>query len=98
MRLLAMVGPGEKRVLDIGCSSGYLARPLVDRGCTVVGIERDPEAALAARDVCEEVIVGDVEELQLPFDHGVVRCRLCAAISSSTCATQRASSLGCGPT
>ena len=42
VRLLALVGAGEKRVLDVGCSSGYLARPLVERGCTVVGIERDP--------------------------------------------------------
>ena len=42
-----------KRVLDIGCSSGYLARPLVERGCTVVGIERDPVAGhdRAARDL-----------------------------------------------
>jgi 2-polyprenyl-3-methyl-5-hydroxy-6-metoxy-1,4-benzoquinol methylase len=77
MRLLAMVGPGEKRVLDIGCSSGYLARPLVERGCTVVGIERDPQAAGAARDVCEEVIVGDVEELELPFEHESFDVVLC---------------------
>ena len=43
-KLLALVDEG-KRVLDIGCSSGYLARPLVQRGCTVVGIEQDPIAA-----------------------------------------------------
>lgn len=77
MRLLAMVGAGEKHVLDIGCSSGYLARPLVERGCTVVGIERDPQAAEAARDVCEEVIVGDVEELDLPFEHESFDVVLC---------------------
>ena len=65
-KLLALVGSG-KRVLDVGCSSGYLARPLVARGCTVVGIEQDPAAAEAAREICEEVILGDVEELELPF-------------------------------
>ncbi len=77
MRMLAMVGPGEKRVLDVGCSSGYLARPLVERGCTVVGIERDTQAASAAREVCEDVIVGDVEELELPFEHQSFDVVLC---------------------
>src|SRR5262245_22361070 len=67
MRLLALVGDGM-RVLDVGCSSGYLARPLVARGCVVVGVERDPDAASAARDVCEQVLVGDVETIDLPFE------------------------------
>jgi 2-polyprenyl-3-methyl-5-hydroxy-6-metoxy-1,4-benzoquinol methylase len=68
-KLLALVGHG-KRVLDVGCSSGYLARPLVERGCTVVGLEFDPDAAEAAREVCEDVLVGDVETMDLPFEHG----------------------------
>jgi 2-polyprenyl-3-methyl-5-hydroxy-6-metoxy-1,4-benzoquinol methylase len=65
-KLLALVGSG-KRVLDVGCSSGYLARPLVAAGCMVVGIDQDEQAAEAAREVCEEVLVGDVETLELPF-------------------------------
>ena len=65
--LLALV-PAGARVLDVGCSSGYLARPLVERGCTVVGIELDERAAAAARDVCEDVLVGDVETMELPFE------------------------------
>jgi 2-polyprenyl-3-methyl-5-hydroxy-6-metoxy-1,4-benzoquinol methylase len=66
-KLLALVGSG-KRVLDVGCSSGYLARPLVGQGCTVVGLELDPEAAAEARKICEEVLVGDVETMELPFE------------------------------
>jgi len=65
-KLLALV-PDKTRVLDVGCSSGYLARPLTERGCTVIGIERDEAAAAAAQDVCSEVFVGDVETLTLPF-------------------------------
>jgi 2-polyprenyl-3-methyl-5-hydroxy-6-metoxy-1,4-benzoquinol methylase len=65
-KLLALVGSG-KRVLDVGCSSGYLARPLVERACTVVGIEQDEIAAEAAREVCIEVLTGDVETMALPF-------------------------------
>jgi 2-polyprenyl-3-methyl-5-hydroxy-6-metoxy-1,4-benzoquinol methylase len=65
-RLLALVGRPE-RVLDIGCSSGYLARPLAERGARVVGIELDEQAAAEARQVCDEVLVGDVETMELPF-------------------------------
>ena len=75
-KLLALVGQG-KRVLDVGCSSGYLARPLVARGCTVIGLERDLDAAAEARDVCEDVLVGDVETMELPFQPGSFDVVLC---------------------
>jgi 2-polyprenyl-3-methyl-5-hydroxy-6-metoxy-1,4-benzoquinol methylase len=75
-KLLALVGEG-KRVLDIGCSSGYLARPLVTRGCTVVGIEQDPVAAEEAREVCAEVLVGDAETIDLPFEPASFDVVLC---------------------
>ena len=75
-KLLALVGSG-KRVLDVGCSSGYLARPLTARGCSVVGLERDPAAAEEARSVCEEVLVGDAETMELPFEAGTFDVVLC---------------------
>lgn len=75
-KLLALVGSG-KRVLDVGCSSGYLARPLVERGCTVIGLERDPVAAEEARSVCEDVLVGDVETMELPFEAASFDVVLC---------------------
>lgn len=75
-KLLGLVGEG-KRVLDVGCSSGYLARPLVERGCTVVGVEQDAAAAEAAREVCAEVLVGDAETLELPFEPGSFDVVLC---------------------
>jgi 2-polyprenyl-3-methyl-5-hydroxy-6-metoxy-1,4-benzoquinol methylase len=75
-RLLKLVGT-DKRVLDVGCSSGYLARPLVERGCVVVGIERDRNAADVARTVCEDVLVGDVETMELPFQHESFDVVLC---------------------
>lgn len=75
-KLLRLV-PDGARVLDVGCSSGYLARPLAERGCTVVGIELDEDAAAAARDVCSEVLVGDVESLELPFEPASFDVVLC---------------------
>jgi methionine biosynthesis protein MetW len=62
--LLDEVPPGS-RVLDVGCAEGYVARELVARRCTVVGIERDAAAAEAAREVCEQVLVGDIEDATL---------------------------------
>jgi 2-polyprenyl-3-methyl-5-hydroxy-6-metoxy-1,4-benzoquinol methylase len=78
-RLLALAGsPG--RVLDVGCSTGYLARRLVERGAVVVGIDSDERAAAEARAVCEEVLVGDVETMPLPFSEGSFDVVLCGDV------------------
>jgi methionine biosynthesis protein MetW len=55
------VVPEGSRVLDIGCGPGRLARLLHERGCTVVGIDRDPDAVDAASEWCERVVVADLE-------------------------------------
>ena len=71
--LLAAV-PAGARVLDVGCAEGFLAGPLVERGCDVIGLEADPSAAERARRVCRDVVVGDVEDpdvrarVEGPFD------------------------------
>jgi O-antigen biosynthesis protein len=62
--IVEFVGRG-KRVLDVGCAAGDLARVLAERGCGVTGIEIDPEAAHQAEKHCERVVIGDVEELDL---------------------------------
>jgi len=68
-KLLEAVGR-EQRVLDVGCSSGYLAAPLAARRNTVVGIELDAAAARDARAFCEQVLLGDVETMDLPLEPG----------------------------
>ena len=78
-KLLAAVGEG-KRVLDVGCSSGYLAEPLAGLGNTIVGIELDPAAARAAEAFCERVHVGDVETMELPLDPGSFDVVLCGDV------------------
>lgn len=62
--MIEMVG-SNKRVLEVGCASGYISKVLTARGCRVIGIEIDPEAATAAKEYCEDVVVGDVEDLDL---------------------------------
>ena len=52
------------RVLEFGCATGYMSEVLKSRkGCTVTGIEIDPEAGELAKEHCDRVIIGDAEEL-----------------------------------
>jgi 2-polyprenyl-3-methyl-5-hydroxy-6-metoxy-1,4-benzoquinol methylase len=67
--IVESVGRG-KRVLDVGASTGFLAEVLTGRGCSVTGIEIDPDAARQAEEFCERVIVGNVEELDLEGEIG----------------------------
>src|SRR5688572_24500196 len=72
--IAALLALGGRRVLDVGCGDGAVARLLASNGCRVWGIERDKELADLARDACESVIVADAEEVDLaelgdePFD------------------------------
>lgn len=51
----------NKRVLEVGCATGYFTKALSDRGCKVVGIEYDAEAAAIAEKWAERVVVGDLD-------------------------------------
>ena len=75
--MLDMIGVG-KRVLELGCSNGYMSRLLKQRNCQVTGLDVDPLAAAEARAFCEEVIVADLDARPLvdllpgtPFDVAV---------------------------
>ena len=62
-KILSYVTPGA-RVLDVGCSTGYLAKILRDEfSCTVTGIELDNDAATKAKFICAKVVIGDVEKI-----------------------------------
>ncbi len=67
--MVELIGAG-KRVLDVGCAGGHLARVLVGRGCTVSGVEYDAEAAEQARPVLDRLVVGDLERLDLVAELG----------------------------
>ncbi len=56
--------PG-RRVLDIGTGSGYQAAILAAMGCRVLGIERIPELAAAARDRLDALGYGDAVEIRV---------------------------------
>jgi SAM-dependent methyltransferase len=58
------------RVLELGPATGYMSRAFVNRGCSVVGIETDAKMAERAAEVCERVIVGDLDDLDLEVELG----------------------------
>ncbi|WNN91270.1 glycosyltransferase [Gloeocapsopsis dulcis] len=63
-KLYYLVGE-NKRVVDFGCATGYLAQLLKQRGCKVTGVEINPEAAKIAEQYCEQVIVADLDIVHL---------------------------------
>jgi 2-polyprenyl-3-methyl-5-hydroxy-6-metoxy-1,4-benzoquinol methylase len=58
--LLEWVGDG-KRVLELGCSTGYMSRDLAARECCVTGVEVDSVAAEKSRAYCQAVYVLDLD-------------------------------------
>ena len=55
--------PSNKRVLDLGCSTGYVARALErDKKCRVVGVELDASAATMAVQAGLTVIPGSLSD------------------------------------
>lgn len=70
--MVELIG-SNKRVLDVGCANGYLAKVLTEKGCTVSGVEYDEKAAEEARPVLERLVVGDLEQLDLAEELGDAR-------------------------
>lgn len=61
-QIVSRIEPGS-RVLEVGCATGFVSRFLMDRlGCTVVGLEIEPEAADLAEARGVQVIRGSVED------------------------------------
>jgi 2-polyprenyl-3-methyl-5-hydroxy-6-metoxy-1,4-benzoquinol methylase len=68
-RIVRLVGTG-KRVLELGCATGYMSRVLRDRRCQIVAVEIDGKAAELAAAFCERVLVGDLDQLDLVQELG----------------------------
>lgn len=71
-----------EKVLDVGCGCGatgqYLKNLMQVR--EVVGIEMNPEMAQQAQPILDQVIIGDVQQIELPFDKQYFDCIICADV------------------
>jgi len=73
--LAELIPADVKRILEVGCGSGGLARVLKRAGFPeVVGIEKHEEAARQAEDFLDRVIVGDAEEITPDYPDGYFDC------------------------
>ncbi|MCL5959102.1 MAG: class I SAM-dependent methyltransferase [Chloroflexi bacterium] len=68
-KVVRLVGE-RKRVLELGCATGYMSRVLQERGCSVVAFEIDPGMAERAAVFCERIVVGDIEQVDLALELG----------------------------
>jgi 2-polyprenyl-3-methyl-5-hydroxy-6-metoxy-1,4-benzoquinol methylase len=70
--LTSLVPRQALRVLDVGCGRGEFARTLrASRSGSkleIIGLEVSEEAAEAARSALDRLIIGDIEEVALPYE------------------------------
>ena len=60
--ILSCIPATAKVILDIGCASGSLGEALKkEHECFIIGMEDDPELANMAKDILDDVLIGDIE-------------------------------------
>jgi 2-polyprenyl-3-methyl-5-hydroxy-6-metoxy-1,4-benzoquinol methylase len=66
-----LIEPVGRRILDVGCGRGALASALKQRGAEyIAGIELTSSAAEHARRHLDQLIEGDIRDVNLPFKAG----------------------------
>jgi len=60
--VLERVGSG-RRVLEVGCHTGFFSALLRGQGCSVVGVERNPDAAAVAAGIVDELITANIDDV-----------------------------------
>lgn len=63
-KIIGCVGK-QKKILDVGCAVGVLAKEMKNNDCEVVGIELDDKSADIAQEHCVELVRGNVESIEL---------------------------------
>jgi len=71
-----------KRILEVGCGAGETGRFLKQQETEreVVGIEFDEGAGSKASEVLDDVFVGDIETMELPYKKGYFDCLIFADV------------------
>jgi glycosyltransferase involved in cell wall biosynthesis/SAM-dependent methyltransferase len=79
--LIPLVPEDAKCILEVGCAEGMTGNELKNRrDVFVAGIENNKAAAEMARKVLDDVIVGDIECMDLPYSPSVFDCIIFADV------------------
>jgi len=79
--LLSLVPDKASFVLEVGCAAGMTGNELKKKpGVFVAGIELNPKAAAEASKVLDDVVEGNIEFIDLPYEENSFDCILFADI------------------
>jgi 2-polyprenyl-3-methyl-5-hydroxy-6-metoxy-1,4-benzoquinol methylase len=79
--ILPLIPPDAEVILDVGCGAGRTGEELKKmRGVFVAGIEQNSQAADLARKVLDDVEVGNIEAVNIPYNEGSFDCIIFADI------------------
>ncbi len=79
--LFPLIPESAVTILEVGCAAGRTGKELKKRpGVFVAGVENDPEAARLAREVLDDVVEGNIEAMDLPYEENSFDCILFADV------------------
>lgn len=78
-KIIDWVGTG-KTILDVGCAAGYIGGELKKNGNKVFGLDISEKAVQDARKVLDDVIVGNIEDIILPYREKQFDVIICADV------------------
>jgi SAM-dependent methyltransferase len=75
--LIQFIPSGTTKILEVGCGAGMTGKALRERGFEkIVGIEINEEMAQEGRAFYDQIVIGDVEKIRLPFEKEYFDCIL----------------------
>lgn len=75
--LIRLIPPQAERILEVGCAGGQTGKALREKGFQeIIGIEVNEEVAKIGRPHYDQLIIGDIEKINLPFEKDHFDCIL----------------------
>jgi 2-polyprenyl-3-methyl-5-hydroxy-6-metoxy-1,4-benzoquinol methylase len=78
-KILQLINKNQT-ILDIGCATGYLGAEIKKKGNRVYGVEISEKMAKEAKKILDEIVIGNIEEIELPWPEKFFDIIICADI------------------